>query len=96
MISASLSPDLEEFVRKELARGRYTSADDLVREAIALLRDQEWRADELRRELDAGLRDIEQGNVVRLDDEKAQDEFFSGIRARGMERLNAKRSTPDE
>ena len=96
MISASLTPDLEEFVRTELARGRYNSADDLVREAIALLRDQERRADELRKELDAGLRDIEQGNVIRLEDEKAQDEFFRGIQTRGMERLNAKRSTPGE
>jgi putative addiction module CopG family antidote len=45
-MNVSLPLTLEEFVRSKVAAGDFQSADDVVCEALRLLKDQEaWRAD---------------------------------------------------
>lgn len=62
-----LSPEMERYVEEQLASGRYASADELIAEALILLRSAERELaasqDDLRSEVDAGLRDIEEGRV---------------------------------
>lgn len=41
IMNVSLTPKLEEFVRTEVSSGRYTSASEVVREALRLLENQE-------------------------------------------------------
>lgn len=63
-MNVSLTPELEKFVSDKVASGRYTSASEVVREALRLLEEHERsRAAqleefnrELRRRIDSGNR----------------------------------------
>lgn len=70
-MNVSLSPDLEEFINRKVASGRYLSADDVVREALRLLDDREQlraiRLEELRREIAIGIDEADRGLVAPLD-----------------------------
>jgi putative addiction module CopG family antidote len=46
-----LPADLEQFVEQELASGKYASRDELVTEAVRLLREREHHLKELREEI---------------------------------------------
>ena len=55
----SLTPQLEELVRKKVESGLYNSASEVVREALRLLAERdglrEMRLEDLRREIQRGL-----------------------------------------
>jgi antitoxin ParD1/3/4 len=67
-MNVSLTPDLEQFVQQKVETGRYTSASEVVREALRLLEEHEQaRAaqigafhEELSRRLDA----LDRGETV--------------------------------
>jgi antitoxin ParD1/3/4 len=42
-MNVSLTPELERYVQKKVESGRYTSASEVVREALRSLQDQEAR-----------------------------------------------------
>jgi antitoxin ParD1/3/4 len=73
-----IPPEFEEFVQNELASGHYHSAEEVVAEGLRLLR--EHKLYELRKEIDAGLRQIERGEGNRLADSDALDRFFDHLR----------------
>ena len=58
-MNVTLTPQLEELVRAKVSSGRYTSASEVVREALRLLEEQdrlrEVRIAELRDEVRRGL-----------------------------------------
>jgi antitoxin ParD1/3/4 len=85
-----LTPQLEEMVKARVATGRYTSASELVREALRLFEEREqlheMRLAELRRDLQKGLDEAARGEGMPFNKEAAED-----IKKRGMERLGAKR-----
>lgn len=58
-MNVNLTPQLEELVRSKVESGRYTSASEVVREALRLLEGQdllrEAKLQELRREVRRGL-----------------------------------------
>ena len=72
-----LPVDLDRFVRAKMASGRYASVDALVAEALSVMRHVEQvRAgadDDLRREIDLGLDDIEHGRVSAWDVEELKE-----------------------
>jgi antitoxin ParD1/3/4 len=82
---------LEQFVLDQLASGKYQSSSDVVCEAVRLMRDRERRREELRREVDRGIAQLEAGEFVELDSEAALQDFFDDIEARRQQRFNAKR-----
>jgi antitoxin ParD1/3/4 len=57
----------EQFVRDKLATGEYASVDEVVAEALNVLRNVERQMtsskDDLRREIDIGLQDIARGRT---------------------------------
>jgi antitoxin ParD1/3/4 len=59
-MNVNLTPQLEELVREKVESGLYTSASEVVREALRLLQEQdhlkEARLAQLRRDIDVGLR----------------------------------------
>jgi len=63
-VNVSLTQDLEEFVRRKVAAGLYSSASEVVREALRLLAEQDARRqlrdEEFRRIVAEGLRSAEQ------------------------------------
>jgi antitoxin ParD1/3/4 len=67
-MNVSLTPELETLVQQKVQSGLYSSASEVVREALRLLNDrdtvQQQRLEELRREIKIGLDDLNHGRVV--------------------------------
>ena len=59
-MNVSLTKELEQLVNDKVKRGRYLSASEVIREALRLLEErdrlQELRTQELRREIQKGLK----------------------------------------
>ena len=58
-MNVNLTPQLEDLVRSKVSSGLYTSASEVVREALRLMQEQdrlrEVKVEELRREVRRGL-----------------------------------------
>ena len=76
-MNVSLTPELESFVRGLVETGRYSSASEVVREALRLVEEREQlrriRIDALRDEIQKGIEDLEAGRVVEWDAEAAKE-----------------------
>jgi antitoxin ParD1/3/4 len=81
-MNISLTPQLEDLVKKKVDSGLYGSASEVMREALRLLEErdrlQAMRLEELRAEIKKG---IESGESTPLD--------IGAIKARGRKRLAA-------
>ena len=79
-MNISLTPQLEELVRKKVASGLYGSASEVMREALRLLEERdrlrELHIEEMKAEIRKGLKS---GDPAPLD--------IAAIKARGRERL---------
>jgi len=66
-----LPPELEELVQEQIRNGKYSSPGEVIHAALWLFRDHELlrqiRLEELRKEIDKGMKDIEEGRVAPLD-----------------------------
>jgi antitoxin ParD1/3/4 len=64
-VNVSLTPELEELIQERVRSGRYTSASEVVREALRLLQDRDelrrLRMDELRAKIAAGIDSLDRG-----------------------------------
>jgi antitoxin ParD1/3/4 len=67
-MNVSLTPELEELIQARVRSGRYTSASEVVREALRLLQDRDelrrLRVEELRAKVAAGLDSLDRGEGV--------------------------------
>ncbi len=77
-MNVSLTPELEELIQRRVRSGRYTSASEVVREALRLLDDRDelrtLRMDELRARVAAGLDSLDRGTG--LDGDLVIDEIL--------------------
>jgi antitoxin ParD1/3/4 len=81
-MNINLTPQLEELVRQKVASGHYSSASEVVREALRLMEREDQiqaaKLAQLRRDIQAGL---DSGSTGKLDVEV--------IKRRGRARLDA-------
>jgi antitoxin ParD1/3/4 len=67
-VNVSLTPELEELIQERVRSGRYTSASEVVREALRLLQDRDelrrLRMHELRAKIVAGIDSLDRGEGV--------------------------------
>ncbi|HYE60570.1 MAG TPA: type II toxin-antitoxin system ParD family antitoxin [Phycisphaerales bacterium] len=61
-MNVSLPPAQEQFVRDQVASGRYQTASEVVREGLRLLEREEWKR-LIEKELSGGLTDEERARV---------------------------------
>lgn len=84
----SLTPELENLVKKQVESGRYHSSSEVVREALHLWEEQEklreLRRAQFRKDIEAGL---ESGTAKGLD--------FKDMKKRGRERVRNKKEGVD-
>ena len=79
-MNVRLTPQQEEFVKRQVAEGRYLSEAEVIREGLRLLADEmEWRT-EARRKVAVGIEQLRAGQVV--DGEKAVEEVLASVRRR--------------
>ncbi len=83
-MNVSLTPELEKFVADKVASGRYTSASEVIREALRLLDDHDRsraaQLDEFNRKLQRRIDAVDRGESVTA--EAAREHF----RRRSQER----------
>ena len=64
-MNVSLTPELDEYVAEKVRSGLYSSASEVIREGLRLLREQEElrriRLQELKREISIGLEQLDNG-----------------------------------
>lgn len=75
-MNVSLTPELERWVADKVATGRYTSASEVIREALRLLEEQEnikqQQMSRLREKIDRGLQQLNGGRTVQPDEARAR------------------------
>lgn len=85
-MNISLTPQLEKLVQDRVKSGRYTSASEVIREALRLLETHDRAIDnglaQLRADIEAGLRQLDEGKSSPFDDAAVER-----IKRRGRERL---------
>jgi antitoxin ParD1/3/4 len=83
-MNVSLTRELDKFIAAKVASGRYTSASEVVREALRLLEEQDRtraaRLEEFNRELQRRLQSADRGDFV------TAEESFRRIRERSRQR----------
>ena len=82
-MNVSLTPELEKFVQDKVEGGRYTSASEVVREALRLLEKREERLREREQALKAFQAELDR-RIAEADAGKVMDveEAFAMLRAR--------------
>ncbi len=87
-MNVSLTPELEQLVRRKVESGLYNSASEVVRDALRLLDDRdrfrEMKIEELRKEIQKGL-----------DSGPSKPVDFEAIKARGRKRLTRQETKQD-
>jgi antitoxin ParD1/3/4 len=67
-MNVSLTPELEVMVNEKVKSGLYTSASEVIREALRLLRrfdeTRQRELEELNRQIDEGLAQAKRGQVI--------------------------------
>ncbi len=77
-LTLNVPQDLQQFVGQQLLLGNYESVDDIIVDALTLLRDK--RQSELFAQVDIGRQQIERGECVQLETENEVREFFADIK----------------
>ncbi len=89
-MNVSLTPELETLVHEKVRSGLYTSASEVVREALRLLNDrdtiQQQRLSELRREIAVGLDELNRGEGIAYD-EQSLAAMFEEVKREGRKTL---------
>lgn len=85
-----LAPELNQFVAEKVAGGLYASPNEVISEALRVLKKQDElrqsRLDNLKQEIQKGLDQSEQGEVLNFD---STSEILSHIKAETAKRLSA-------
>jgi antitoxin ParD1/3/4 len=85
-MNISLTPQLEKLVQDRVKSGRYTSASEVIREALRLLETHDRALDEglaqLQADVAAGLRQLDEGQSSPFDEAAVER-----IKRRGREQL---------
>jgi len=66
-MSVAIPDEFSGFVRDSIASGRFRSADEVVAEALRLLKHREQKLDALRRDIQEGLDSLKEHPAVPLD-----------------------------
>jgi antitoxin ParD1/3/4 len=71
-MNISLTPELERWIEQKVESGRYSSASEVVREALRLFEEHELLKQRqiaaVQEKIDRGLRDLDEGRVLKPDE----------------------------
>jgi antitoxin ParD1/3/4 len=75
-MNISLTPQLEKLVQERVKSGRYTSASEVIREALRLLESHDRAVErglvQLHADVDAGLRQLDEGRASPFDSQAVE------------------------
>ncbi len=84
-MNVSLTKELQKFVHDKVKSGLYRSSSEVVRDCVRRFKQEEAQLAALRREIDIGLKDIEEGRVV------SGEDVFEGLRRQVGHKISKKR-----
>lgn len=91
-MNVSLTAELEQLVNEKVASGLYTSASEVIREGLRLLKERDElrriQREELRRDILLGVEQVRQGRGKKY---ASGTELADEIKRRGRERLKERR-----
>ena len=93
MIAPALPPDLGQFVEEQIATGKYHTEEELVVDAVRVLRrlaDQQHAFHDAVRQ---GMEQLARGELTEYDD-KSLGELFDGLKQRAMNRATCDELRP--
>lgn len=79
----ALPPELDEFIRNEVASGRYESPQAVICDALRLLKERELERERFLREIQLGLEQLDRGESTEYDEDGLRglfEELKAGIR----------------
>jgi len=82
----SLSPELQQLVKQQIASGRYHTTDEVLTEALRALGERDAEIVDLRRELQIGMDELDQGEFGEFDESNIH-ELAEGVKRRGRQML---------
>lgn len=99
-LNVSITPHFSKFIRDKVKSGRYSSASEVVREALRRLEQDEIVGqqsvivdpDDFVEAIATGLRSIERGDFTEIHSPEDLRGYFENIAERGKKRLAAKRA----
>lgn len=90
-MTEAFPPDVQEYVRGEIAAGKYRNEEELLVEAVRFLRDSDVRLGRLREALRTRLAGLDRGDGIELEDDEALGAFFNQVEAEVHEELAAEK-----
>ena len=79
----SLTPVLEDLVRKKVSSGLYNNASEVIRDALRLMTEHDevyqLKLKQLKKALAAGEADVASGRVTEITDDQELDAFFARL-----------------
>jgi antitoxin ParD1/3/4 len=89
MTTATIPAEFEPFIAHQLATGRYSSAEEVVSNALRLLCEQELQA--LRQNIQVGVDQLDRGDEIVIESEADLNRFFDEIQHEGEKEIEAER-----
>ncbi|MBU4272025.1 MAG: type II toxin-antitoxin system ParD family antitoxin [Planctomycetes bacterium] len=92
-MTVEIPSEFQRFVNQVIDGGSYTTESEVVGDALRLLQQRRQRIEELRREIQPALDQLDRGEGIELKNEEELDAFFEDIKSRGRARLAAERES---
>lgn len=96
-MNISLTPELDSYVQEKVKTGLYHSASEVIREGLRLLQEQDMlrqaKLEQLRREIDIGIEQIERGQYKVYEAGKLHL-MAEDVIAEGRRRLESRHNHP--
>ena len=83
---ASLSPDLAEYIHQKVASGQFASPDEFTAEAVRLYREMEERHELLKADVQAALKQSEEGLVEPHDMDTIKQKLMDKLDEQGRDK----------
>jgi antitoxin ParD1/3/4 len=87
MVAPTLPPELDQFVTDQIATGRYRSAEDLMVDAVRVLRQLDAQQQAFHDDVRKGMDQVARGEYTEYDDASLA-ELFAGLKERALRRRN--------
>ena len=89
-MNVSLTPELERLVNERVRSGMYSSASEVIREALRLLSNQEesrrQKLEDLRKEIQIGLDQLDRGEAIPFDVRRIKSLLRKRLQERGRQK----------
>jgi antitoxin ParD1/3/4 len=91
-MDTTIGPELEEFIEREVASGKFRSRAEVISEGLRLLRERERKLDQLRSDIQVGLDELNCGKGITVADQASHQALLADVEHSGLERLASRQN----